>query len=311
MRYEDLHRILAELGQERSARLVLSALAEPGDSLVGHLVAEYGVSRTLELGFGIGGGEGRPEHATDIDRFRRLVAPRASDATIFRVAEIADRTDAVVLIPGDPHWPASLADLGDAQPLALWARGDTAVLAQPYARRISFAGARAATGYGEHVTRELATGLVEHGIATVAGGSYGIEAAVHYATLAASGTTIAVLPSGIDRLYPSGNTELLQSIGQSGLLLSELLPGAAPTKHRLLQRGRIVAALSQATVIVEAGARSGSLTVADHARSIGRTIAAVPGPVTSPSSAGPHRLLRDLNASLVTGIPDLHSLIPD
>lgn len=306
---DTLRHLISTIGEERRSRLALAVLTEPGDLVVGRTVAEYGPARALYLGLGLED-DHRPEHADDIAALRRLVAPRASVAAINRVAQLADRTDGIFLMPGDPHWPAGLDALGPAQPLALWARGDTAVLAQPNTGRISFAGARAATGYGEHVTAELATGLAERGIAVVASGSYGIDAAAHRATLAARGTTIAVLASGIDRLYPSGNTQLLQRIGESGLLLSELPPDTAPTTHRLLQRGRIVAALSQATVIVEAGRRSGALMVADFARSIGRPVAAVPGPVTSPSSVGTHHLLRDLHAHLVTDPTDLQNLLP-
>ncbi|WP_373425636.1 DNA-processing protein DprA [Microbacterium sp. W4I4] len=106
------------------------------------------------------------------------------------------------------------------------------------------------------------------------------------------GKTIAVLAGGVDRAYPAGHTDLFARIEQQGLLVSEVAPGVAPTRQRFLDRGRIMAALSSTTVIVEAGARSGSLRVANEAVELGRSVGAVPGPVTSAASYGSNILLR-------------------
>ena len=134
---------------------------------------------------------------------------------------------------------------------------------------IALVGARAATGYGEHVAMEASAGLVDRGFAIVSGGAYGIDGMAHRAALASDGTTIAFLAGGIDRFYPLGHESLLTRIAQTGAVVSELPCGAAPTKWRFLQRNRLIAAASQATVVLEAGIRSGSLNTAGHAAALG------------------------------------------
>nr|WP_282836770.1 DNA-processing protein DprA [Microbacterium flavum] len=214
-----------------------------------------------------------------------------------------------VLIPGDTDWPAEIDALGDRAPVALWAKGDTALLKSPVWERLTVTGARASTGYGEHVTTELVQSAVADGRQVLSGGAYGIDGAAHRAALASAGSTVAVLAGGLDRLYPAGHTELLTRISGNGLLLSELPPGAAPTKWRFLQRGRLLAALSGTVLIAEAGYRSGSLHTAARAVELGRPVGAVPGPVTSAASAGCHRLMRDGLAAVITGYDDVRELL--
>ena len=110
------------------------------------------------------------------------------------------------------------------------------------------------------------------------GGAYGIEGAAHRAALATGGDTIAVLANGVDRAYPAGHSELLDRVADVGLLVSEVAPGTTPTRHRFIARARLMAALSAATVVVEAGARSGSMKVAHDAHQLSRVVGAVPGP---------------------------------
>nr|WP_277355798.1 DNA-processing protein DprA [Cellulomonas hominis] len=118
-----------------------------------------------------------------------------------------------------------------------------------------------------------------------------------------------ILANGVDRPYPVGHRDLLDCVADVGLLVSEVPPGAVPTRHRVIARARLMAALSSASVIVEAGARSGSLLVAQRAGELGRRVGAVPGPVTSAVSVGPHRLLRNGIASLVADTSDLARLV--
>jgi DNA processing protein len=177
------------------------------------------------------------------------------------------------------------------------------------ANSIAVVGARAATGYGEQVTIELSAGLVDREFAVVSGAAYGIDGVAHRAALASDGATVAFLAGGVDRLYPSGHDALLTRIVQEGAILSELPCGQPPTKWRFLQRNRLIAAASQATVVVEAGWRSGSLNTAGHAASLGRPLGAVPGQVTSPASAGCHRLIRDYDATLVTSADEVAELL--
>ncbi|KPM57745.1 DNA protecting protein DprA [Frankia sp. CcI49] len=215
--------------------------------------------------------------------------------------EAAERVGARPLCPGDPDWPAGLDVLDriggdksgdDGMPLVLWARG-TAGLADITRRAVAVVGCRAATDYGLHQAQELGFGLAERGWTIVSGAAFGVDAAAHRGALAAGGSTIAVLAGGVDVPYPAAHADLLDEIAASGLVLSETPPGSPPYRRRFLTRNRIIAALGAGTVLVEAGVRSGALNTVRHARRLGRTVMAVPGPVTSAMSAGCHRLLRD------------------
>ena len=156
---------------------------------------------------------------------------------------------------------------------------------------------------------ELSADLAGHGVSVVSGAAYGIDGAAHRAALTAGGTTIALLAGGADRPYPAGHGELIERIAASGAVVSEAPCGTTPTKWRFLQRNRLIAALSDATVVVEAGWRSGSLNTAAHAAALSRPLGAVPGPVTSAASAGCHRLLREFDARCVTNSADALELL--
>src|SRR6478609_4397229 len=138
-------------------------------------------------------------------------------------------------------------------PLALWVTGP-ARLDEVADRAAAIVGTRAATAYGEHVAAELAAGLAERDAAVVSGGAYGIDGAAHQAALAADGFTVAILAGGIDVSYPAGHSALFHRIGEQGLLVTEYPPGLRPQRHRFLTRSRLVATVSGATVVVEAGA---------------------------------------------------------
>lgn len=293
---------------ERSARVILAATLEPDDAVTGRLIAVVGAVETVRLAAGTGPFPKKVD-AVEAGLWRNKVAPRMDARTTMQALAETDRLGLRVLIPSDYEWPSALNDLGDRVPTALWVRGAPSFLTSPLSDRVTITGARAATSYGEHVTGELASDLTHAERIIVAGGAYGIDAAAHRAALASGGQTLAVMVGGLDRLYPSGNRELLERVGDLGLLVSEMAPGAVPTKWRFLARNRILGALSGASVIVEAGYRSGSLNVAARAAQLGRPVGAVPGPVTSVSSAGTHRLLREGVASLVTDSADVTALL--
>lgn len=235
----------------------------------------------------------------DVLMWRERLTPRVTPGLLDQIAGV-ERHGFGTLIPADKEWPAGLSDLGERAPYLLWTRGAVSFLTTALSDRATITGSRAATAYGEHVAGELATGLADEERIVVSGGAYGIEGAAHKSVLAASGHTIAVLAGGLDRPYPAGHSDLLNRIGDVGLLASELPPGAAPTRHRFLARNRLLAALSGATVIPEASPRSGSMTTVIAARELGRGVGAVPGPVTSVTSAGPNELIKQGFASLVT-----------
>jgi DNA processing protein len=174
---------------------------------------------------------------------------------------------------------------------------------------VAIVGARAASRYGDHVAVELAAELAAGGVPIVSGGAYGIDGAAHRAALTAGGLTVALLAGGADRAYPAGHTQLIDDVARHGLVVSEVACGTAPTKWRFLQRNRLIAALATATVVIEAGWRSGSLNTASHAATLSRPLGAVPGPITSATSAGTHRLIREAGAQCITSADDVRELL--
>lgn len=298
---------LSEIARdERTARMALSMLVESDDAVTGHLLAAVGGVETLRLAESDGPVPGLGD--VDARVWRGRFATPGIDSIDERLLQ-ARRSGLGVLVPGDDEWPESLSDLGERAPYVLWTRGASSFLARPLTELVTLTGARAATSYGEHVAGTLASDLAAAERVIVAGGAYGIEGAAHRAALAAGGETIAVLANGVDRAYPAGHSELLGRVAAVGLVVSEVAPGATPTRHRFLARARLMAALSAATVVIEAGVRSGSMKIAHDARQLNRAVGAVPGPVTSASSVGPHELLRGNVAVLVTESSDVVSLI--
>ncbi len=296
---------------ELFARAIWSVLVEPGDSIAGVLIRRAGAVTAARLVIDrapasvvceASAGEISPEAAAKgLERWTARL--RATD--VLRSLESASRCGALMVVPGDSYWPEDLNALGDSPPVLLWARGDLELLRRP---GVAIVGARAATGYGEHVSMELAAGLCARDVVVVSGGAYGIDGMAHRAALASGGATIAVLAGGIDRLYPSGHEALLTRVAEQGLLLSEVPCGTAPTKWRFLQRNRVIAALSSATIVVEAGRRSGALNTAGYALGMGRPVGVVPGPITSAASAGCHRFLRTEPVMCVTSVADVMQL---
>lgn len=293
------------------ARAIWAVLVEPGDSVAGALIAAVGpvaaarmvIDRVAPATISAATrGEITVERAQD-GLLRWSERLRAAD--VLRSLDSAARCGARMIVPGDPYWPEGIVALRDSPPVLLWARGDLELLRRP---GVALVGARAATGYGEHVAMELAAGLCARDVVVVSGGAYGIDGMAHRAALASGGATIAVLAGGIDRLYPSGHEALLTRVAESGLLISEVPCGTAPTKWRFLQRNRLIAVLSSATVVVEAGRRSGALSTANHALDAGLPVGIVPGPITSAASAGCHAFLRTTPATCVTSVAEIMQL---
>ncbi|QKJ19290.1 DNA-processing protein DprA [Microbacterium hominis] len=292
---------------ERFARAVWSSLAEPGDAVAGALVAALGAVGALR---GLTGEHllPAPSGIEGLDAGLSRWMPRLAAEPVEASLASARRSGVRLVTPGDAEWPEGLDDLGVHAPLALWARGDAQVLCRRPST-VAIVGARASTAYGDQVAVELAGELAADGVLIVSGGAYGIDGAAHRAALGSGGSTVAFLAGGVDRPYPSGNTHLLERVAGHGALVAELPCGAAPTKWRFLQRNRLIAAFAQATVVVEAGWRSGSLNTAGHAAQLSRGLGAVPGPITSATSAGTHRLLREYGAACITGAADVRELL--
>jgi DNA processing protein len=222
-----------------------------------------------------------PKTATGIARDRR----RIDVARLLRA--VAD-CGARLLPAGDPGYPLLLAELV-TPPDLLYVRGNEAALAAP---GVAVVGTRNASDYGRKTTWRLVQGLVDAGLAITSGLARGIDATAHEAALEARGTTVAVLGRGIDRCYPVDNAALMARIlGEGGAVVSEYPPGVPPRRHRFPARNRIVSGLSLATLVVEAGQRSGASITAGLALDQGREVFAVPGPIDSPTSIGSNRLI--------------------
>ena len=305
------------LAAEIFARASWTGIAEPGDSVAGALVSSLGAvaaltslvdSWTVDRVTAEAASTGAdPVAAHDLALAFERWRPRLVSSAVITALRQAARVSARLLLPSDRSWPSAVDDLGVHGPIALWVRGVDAAL-DSLPSSVALVGARAATGYGEHMAMELGAGLSDRGVSVVSGAAYGIDGMVHRSVLASGGLTVAFLAGGVDRFYPSGHDALLGRIATVGAVVSELPCGSPPTKWRFLQRNRLIAAASVATVVVEAGRRSGSLNTAAHAASVGRPLGAVPGPVTSPSSAGCHRLIREFDAVCVTSVDEVLEL---
>jgi DNA processing protein len=286
------------------ARAFLAGVAEPPAPALAGFVAEHGACRAVDL---VLRDKAPPEVAAEVEARREHVSGE-------RLLAAAEAAGARLVVPEDPEWPhgafAGLAgarsvDLpGMAEPIALWVRGK-GVLAEAADRSVAVVGARAASGYGEHMAAEFGHGLATAGFTVVSGAAYGIDGAAHRGALAAGGLTVAFLACGVDVDYPAGHGRLLRAIADQGAVVSEYPVGTPPRKHRFLVRNRLIAAVGGATVVVEAGARSGAANTANSADALGRPVLALPGPVTSKNSVGCHGMVRSGQAVLVTSTAEI------
>ena len=288
---------MTALDPDRAARVVLSRIGEPGDSRLTGLVAEIGAEAVL-ANLREQGAAG--ELQADLAARLTAVDPRAE---LDRAARLGIR----FLTPADDEWPEAVDDLAHAPhlherggtPVGLWAKGPGR-LDQLTARAVAVVGSRSATTYGTSVAGDIAATLGQAGHTVVSGAAFGIDQAAHRGALAMEGPTIAVLACGVDRVYPEAHRQLIDYIADVGVVVSEAAPGCAPMRIRFLARNRLIAAMAQGTVVVEAAIRSGALNTANWAAGLSRTLMGVPGSVTSAPSAGVHQLIRVRGALLVT-----------
>lgn len=282
----DLASDAAASAAARAARsdawIALAHATEPGDGSVGALVVDLGPEAVLEA---VGSGTSGLRHEEGMRA--RLAGVSSADAR-----ERAAAVGARILTPEDQEWPRVLEALGARGPLALWVVGaaDLRLLAL---RAVSVVGARSSSPYGEEIARSWAGSLATRGWTVVSGAAFGIDAAAHRGALRAGGMTIAVTAGGVDVPYPRAHAALLAAIADQGLVISEVPLGQQVRRQRFLSRNRLIAALGRTTVVVEAAERSGTTATARAAAQMGRPVLAVPGPVTSPVSAGCHRMVQD------------------
>jgi DNA processing protein len=197
-----------------------------------------------------------------------------------------------------------------APPAQLFVEGDSFsdLLARP---RIAIVGSRKISPYGRAVTEQIATAFARAGAVVVSGLALGVDSIAHQAALDARGTTMAVLPGPINKIYPASHARLArQIVEQGGALISEYAQGAgAPMKHQFIDRNRIISGLSDAVILTAAAEASGSLHTARHAHEQGKPVYAVPGPITDPGYAGNNQLIADGSATLITSPEALVKLL--
>jgi DNA processing protein len=310
-----------KLTDEAYARAALTYLAEPTDRWLGPLLRVHGAAATLdaiksgqplgtaglaghaagqETGPGLPRGQAREAVKAAMERWRTRLPELPAPEQVLAFGKSGIR----LVCPGDQEWPGQLADLGDAQPYALWLRGH-ADLRFSCLRSVAIVGSRAATAYGSYVAAEFAASVAARGLAVVSGGAFGVDAAAHRGALGADGVTVAVLACGVDIAYPTAHAELFDAIAAQGVIVSEWPPGRQVSRLRFLVRNRVIAALATGTLVVEASQRSGAVNTARHARDLRRRLMAVPGPVTSDLSAGCHQVIREWQGTLVTSATEV------
>ena len=310
-----------ELAVDFFAAIAWSVICEPGDSVAGRLVKHYGAAQALQLElertdsriyfaklFHESSTSSEAKFAKALDEARQRWSSRFSMARVLESCATMAAKSAWFVTNQSLSWPVGLDDLDNHAPRGLWGFGNPNKLAN-LSKAISFVGSRIASGYGDEVCQELISPLVDRGYSIVSGGAYGIDSMAHRATETFGGLTAALMAGGLDRLYPSGNRDLFKRIEDTGLILSEMPPGAEPTKWRFLQRNRLIAALGQATIVVEANPRSGAVSTANRAIELDRPLGAVPGPINSSGSDGCHLLIKEGKAELITCAEDILELV--
>ena len=281
--------------KERAQRLALFSAIEGGTPFWTREISEHGVQSVYER---------LKNNGYDSIKHASVIEKVAAFESVSSFQSI-ERNGGTFIIPGDQHWPLRVDEL-ESPPIGLIIKGNVQTLANP---SLAIVGTRNPTPYGTRIAGDFAAGFVDREWDIVSGGAYGIDSAAHRGALVAEGRTIAVIASGIDLQYPAGNTRLFEEICENGAIVSEVMPGVPAMPHRFLTRNRLIAALSQATLVVEAAFRSGSLRTARDAAELMRPVMAIPGPINSPSSEGCHRLIGERAAELVTSVADAIELI--
>ena len=296
---------------ERDAWVVLSEAEGVGPVSFGRLVAAFGTARAvLAAALGPRAAVTIGNAVTDFDGGSPLApattraittAARGSDAILRAI----HASDLGVLLLADDAYPARLRRVGLPPPV-LYVRGSTASLDRP--RAVAIVGTRRPTEAGRATAARVADAVAGLGVTVVSGLAYGIDAAAHTAAIVAASPTIAVIGGGHERLYPAAHRGLVRRIVEGGgAVISEFAPHTVPSRGTFPRRNRIISGLADATVVVEAGARSGALTTAAWALEQGRDLYLVPGRLDDPSVAGSLAFLREAGpeARIVAGIPEL------
>ena len=225
--------------------------------------------------------------------------PALIDTTLAWLSDQASETRDVVML-GDPRYPVALLDAPDP-PLLLYVRGRMELLQAP---AIAVVGSRSPTPQGADNARAFASHLSDSGLTVISGLALGVDAAAHAGGLEGAASTVAVVGTGLDRVYPKRNLSLAHRIASHGLIVSEYALGTPPLAENFPQRNRIIAGIARGTLVVEAALQSGSLITARMANEAGRDVFAIPGSIHSPQSRGCHALIKQ-GAKLVETAQDI------
>ena len=231
---------------------------------------------------------------------QHIAAGRHDESRLRQELSVAQREGVTIITLEDAEYPKPLRTISDP-PLALYVRG---TLASTDEVAVALVGARHASLYGLQCAERLGYDLALRGVTVISGLARGIDAAAHRGALKTPGRTLAVLGSGLNRLYPPEHEPLANEIVRQGALISEYPLGTPPLAHNFPRRNRLISGLSLGVVVVEAAQRSGALISADCALEQGREVFAVPGPITTVTSQGTHHLLKQ-GARLVTSVDDI------
>jgi len=306
---------------EALARISWGVIAHPGDPHAFALIDAHGPNKAWSL-----------VHESSLEALWRHCdsltpgeGPSRAHLARWRTPQVSDRARAAltqqkrwgvqIITPQDSQWPAGLADLGPYQPPSLWVSGDglsgdgLSDCWETQRSVVAVVGSRGASAWGLRSAGAVVSELARMGCGVVSGGALGIDTAVHQEALRGSMFQIAVLAGGLDVLYPAANRSVFARIRNQGALVSEA-PCTVPNKpHRFLARNRLIAALSDALVVVEAGERSGAVNAAGHAAALGRNVGVVPGRWEDATSAGCWWIVRERAAVVLSEPGDVGMLL--
>jgi DNA processing protein len=279
---------------DRDAFFTLSHLCEPADGAVSEALAAAPPQKVIERLL-----------VGDLKKnSRTFVADRFAKFSLERELDFCESINAQFITRGEIGWPRQLADLDETEPWTIWSLG-SADFRLACLRSIAIVGTRDLTPYGRGIAREWAGEIARKGPTVLSGGAIGIDISAHKGALSVQKPTVCVLAGGVHARYPSSNEHVFSEIMDSGILISESPPRESPRRQRFLTRNRLIAALTQITLVVEASRRSGSASTAGHAHALGRTVLGVPGSVHSAQSEGVHNLIAAGTAILVNSVDDV------
>jgi len=245
-------------------------------------------------------GAARMTSALDLPHSARAFLSSPDESAIDADIAWLEGSGARILLYTDPEYPPLLRESSGA-PAVLYVLGSVSALGSP---QLAMVGSRSPTPAGRATAREFAAWFARAGLTVTSGLAFGIDAASHEGALAGGGLTVAVLGSGLDRIYPEEHAALAARIAHSGALVSEFPPRTAPLRPHFPRRNRIISGLSLGTLVVEAARQSGSLITARLAGEAGREVFAIPGSIHSPVSRGCHQLIKS-GAKLVEEAADV------